>query len=374
MAALESLFQAAHYNWDDPLSAKSYAEWRDRLSEKRDEVTLEADHYQLRTTTDSGDLVEATLRLSSQDLHTVASTLQFRNREWVEISELPDAPAPSQHASSKEGAAAALRTHPARSDQPSEVPTLAATPGEELAVVAVLHRLGADLGDPVEITRSGGEVLVSGTGIGLERQQEIREELRTMPRVTVRLSSEPSAASPGLEGRSPSRISVGPGTGRLQKEIEKHLGGRAAFEQFADGVFEMADAFMSRAYALRRLAQRFPPDIEAQMTSEQKQTLDRLRREHAGALLENVTGIEGHIRSALDTTLDGTQQVNPSGPWQDETEQLFVEARHAETMLVALLGVSVDEVQPAELPAQVAACLAQLRKRAENYQRLTIAR
>lgn len=374
-AALESLFQAAHYSWEDPLSAKSYAEWRDQLSEKRDEVTLEADHYQLRTTTDSGELVEATLKLSSQDLHTVEGTLQFRNREWVEISELPEAPAPAHDASSEAaGAAARLRAYPSRSNQPTEVPALAATPGEELAVVAALHRLGADLGDPVEVTRSGGEILVRGTGIGLDRQLEIREELRAMPHVTVRLSSEASAESPGLEGRSPSRISVNPGSGRLQTEMERHLGGSAAFEQFADRVFEMADGFMSRAYALRRLAQRFPPDIEAQMTSQQRQLLDRLRREHAEALLENVTGIEGRMQSALDTTLDSAQPANLSGQWQDETEQLFLEARHAETMLIALLGASVDDIQSPELPAQMAACLAQLRKRTEHYQRLTTGR
>jgi hypothetical protein len=374
-AALESLFQAAHYSWEDPLSAKSYAEWRDQLADKRDEVTREADHYQLRTTTDSGELVEATLKLSSPDLRAVEGTLQFRNRETVEISELPDTPAPSPEASMEAAgaAASASRTYPSRSNQRGEGPS-PATPGEELAVVASLHRLGADLGDPVEVTRSGGAVLVTGTGIGIERQQEIREQLRAMPHVTVRLSSEPSAESPGLEERSPSRISVGPGTGPLQAEMEERLGGRAAFEQFADGVFELADTFMSRAHALRRLAQRFPPDIEAQMTSQQRQLLERLRQDHAEALLGNVRELEGRIHSALGMALDDAQQVDPPGQWQDKTEQLFVEARYAETMLVALLGGSPEEIQSPELPARVAASVSQLLKRAENYLRLTTGR
>jgi len=371
-AELESLFQAAHYSWEDPLSAKSYAEWRDQLPEKRDEVSLEADHYQLRTTTDSGELVEATLKLSSLDLHTVEGTLQFRNREWVEISELPEAPAPQDTSAEAAGTVAALP--PYASNRPSAVPALAATPGEELAVVAALHRLGADLGDPVEVTRSGAEILVTGTGIGVDRQQEIREELRAIPHVTVRLSSEVSAENPVPEGRSPSRIAVNPGIGRLETEIERHLGSSAEFEQFADRVLEMADAFMSRAYALRRLAQRFPPDIEAQMTSKQRQLLVQLRREHAEALLENVNGIEDRIRTVLNTAPDVAKPVNVSGQWQDETEQLFVEARHAETLLITLLGASPEDAQSPELPAQMAACLAQLRKRVENYQRLTTAR
>jgi len=374
-AALESLFQLAHYSWEDPLSARAYAEWRDQLSDKRDEVTREADHYQLRTTTDAGELVEATLKLSSLDLHAVEGTLQFRNREWVEISELPDTPAPSPKASTEAGdAVAASRTDPSSSNRPSEGPAPAATPGEELAVLAALHSLGADLGDPVEATRSGGEILVTGTGIGIERQQEIRDELRAMPRVTVRLSSELSAQNPGLEKRSPSRISVGPGTGPMQAAMEEHLGGHAAFEHFADGIFDLTDTFMARAHALRRLAQRFPPDIETQMTSQQMQLLERLRQDHAEALVGDLRELERRIHPALSMPLDDAGQVNTSGQWQNETEQLFVEARHAETMLVALLGASPEETQSPELPAQVAASVTQLLKRAENYLRLTTGR
>jgi hypothetical protein len=375
LVGLESLFEAARYSWEDPLSAKSFAAWREQLPDKRDEVTLEPGHYQLRTSTDSGELAEATLKLSAVDLHTVEGTLQFRNHEWVEISELPDAPAPSLDASSRVPAAApTLPAHASRAQPPLEAQPDLATPGDELAVLAVLHRIGADLGDPIEVTRAGGEILVTGIGIGPDRQQEIRAALRTMPRVTVRFSSEPGADSLASEERSSSRISVGAGSGPLQAEMERHLGGRAPFEQLADQVFDMTDRFMARAHALRRLAQRFPPVIEAQMTSGERRLLEQLRQEHAGALVENVTGVEDRVRSALGVTLEDTQSVSVSGLWQGETEPLFVAARHAETMLVALLGASPDQTQSAELPAQTAASMAQLRRRAENYEHLTMGR
>jgi hypothetical protein len=370
MAGLEEQFRAAHYSWEDPLSAKAYSDWRDQLAEKSDEVTLEPDRYRLRTTTDSGEIIEATLKLSLPDLRTVESTLQFRNREWVTISELPDIPAQDV---SKEApvTAAAAQPHSSKPDQPMELPA-AATPGEELAVWLALHRLGADLGDPVEVTRSREAILVTGTGIAPGRQQAIREQLRMLPRVTVALSSEPLGEDTGLEGRNPSRIAVVPGTGRLQTEMERQLGGRAAFEQFADRILDMTDAVMSRAHALRRLAERFPPDAESEMTLQQRQLLDGLCREHAEALLRSVTEIEGGIGPVLGTSSGAAQEVKAPGTWQDEAEQLFGEARHAETMLVALLGASVDEIQSPELPAQVAASLARLRKRAENYERLSI--
>ena len=370
LAGLEAQFRAAHFSWDDPLSAKAYSDWRDQLPGKTDEVTLEPDRYQLRTATDSGELVAATLKLGLPDLHALESTLQFRDGEWVTMSELPDAP--EQQASNEAaGAAAASHRYSSKPESMKELPA-AATPGEELAVLVALHRLGADLGDPVEVTRSRGEILVTGTGIAPNLQQEIREQLRSIPRVTVDLSTEPSGESAGVEAGNASRIAVVPGTGRLQTEMERRLGGRAAFEQFADHILDTTDAAMSRAHALRRLAERFPPDIETQMTLRQRQLLGALRREHAEALFRNVAEIEEGIGPMLDKSLDARQEVREPGTWQDETEQLFGEARNAETMLVALLSASVNETQSPELPAQVAASLAQLRIRAENYQHLTV--
>lgn len=369
MAGLELLFQAAHYSWEDPLSAKSYSDWRDQLTEKQDEITVRPDFYQLRTTTESGELAEATLKLSAQDLHTVEGTLQFRNHERVEISEVTDAPAASIEVS--EGVAPEVSPRNLKSELRVRAQTATATPGEELAVIAVLHRLGADLGDPIEVTRAGAEILVTGTGIGPDRQQEIREELRTMQRVTVRFPAEASGETAAPDDGGTNRILVGPATGPVQTEIEKRLGGSATFEQFADQVFDLTDRFMSRAHALRRLAQRFPPEVEAQMTLEQRQILEQLRQDHTAALVENVTDVESRIRSALDLSIDDTQKVNASGSWQDETERLFAESRHLETMMVALLGASTEESQSLDLPPRVLASTAQLRKRAVNYQHMT---
>lgn len=240
--------------------------------------------------------------------------------------------------------------------------------------MAALHRLGADLGDPIEVTRAGAEILVAGTGIGIEHQQDIREALRTIPRVIVRFSSDPAVETLAPDERSSSRISVGAGAGPLQLEMERRLGGRAPFEQFADQTFDMTDRFMSRAHALRRLAQRFPQTIEAQMTTGDRKLLEQLRQDHAGALVENVTNVEDRLRAVLGVTRENTEAASASGSWQDETEPLFVAARHAEMLLVALLGASPDQNQSPELPAQTAASLAQLRRHAENYEHLTMGR
>ncbi|MCU1276226.1 MAG: hypothetical protein JWO48_3657 [Bryobacterales bacterium] len=366
---LESLFRAAHYNWEDPLSAKSYSDWRDQLPEKRDEVTSDRDQYRLRTITSSGELVEATLKFSSHDLRAIEGVLQFRNRERVEISELPDAPAVAANAPRVAAdPVGTFSSHPSKPNSAAEL-----TPGEELQVFAALHRAGADLGDPVEVTRSGAHIVVTGVGISPERQREIRDELRAMPQVMLRFS-EPSNEPIGPEGRSPSAISVNPGAGPLQIELAKQLGGRAGFEQFADEVLELTDAFMARAHALRRLAERFSPDLEAQISPQERQLLQTMRREHTEPLLRNVVEVQDRllpVLAAVPTPSNITPLAIRSNTWQDATEQLFREARRTEGMLVTILGATAGENQSPELPAQVLASLKELRYRVEDYERLT---
>jgi len=373
MDGLESLFRAAHYSWEDPLSAKSFAEWREQLTDKQDEVTSEGGRYRLKTTSGSGELVEATLELRSQDLRAVEGTLQFRNREWVEISEVPDVPALKPEAS-KEVAEAdpAVPPSPSKPDQRAEFPRWTTTPGEELQVVAALHRLGADLGDPIDVTASGDRILVTGMGIGPERQREIRDELKAMPRVTL-LFHEPSPEASERDQPGASSISVRPAGGGWQADLEKQLGGRAAFEQFSDQVLQLTDAFMSRAYALRRLAERFPPGREAQMTPDQRQILASLCREHASALLKNVIDVQGRLQHLLapGAPAAAAQEAPASATWQEGAAQLAGASRHFETSLVSVLGGTNGDTRSPELMAELVESLAQLRNQAESYERLT---
>lgn len=372
LAGLESLFREAHYSWEDPLSAKSFSEWRNQLPDKRDEVTSEGNRYRLQTATGSGELVEATLELRSQDLRAVAGTLQFRNHERVEISELPDAPMPKPEAAGVVAqAASALMPSSSMKNQSSALPRSTTTPGEELQVMAALHRVGADLGDPIEVIPSGDHILVTGMGITPERQQQIRDELKAMPHVNLQFP-EPSAEA-GREKPSAGSISVRSGGGRWQAELERQLGGRAAFEQFSDQVFKLTDAFMSRAYALRRLAERFPPDREAQMTPQQCQLLASLCQEHAEALLQNVIDVQGRLEPLLAMGLPAgaIREAKASGTWQDGAGRLIGIARHFETSLVSVLGGAAGDTRLPELMSELVESLAQLRNQAENYAQLT---
>ena len=84
------LFQAAHYDWNDPLSAKAYSAWRDQLAANRTPVVSQPNSYDIKTTTDDSELVSATLKLRTTDLEPLEGRFEFRNRDWVEMTELVD--------------------------------------------------------------------------------------------------------------------------------------------------------------------------------------------------------------------------------------------------------------------------------------------
>ena len=374
--SLQALFRAANYDWEDPLSAKSYQAWRDQLTDKRDDVNQERDAYQIRTSTGSGELMQATLTLTMQDLRPVEGRFEFRNQEWVQIEELPgDVLTPVT--------ATTLENH--RANQPitaspamppsfsGPAAATAATTGDELHILAALHQIGADLGDPIEVSRSGGDVVVSGAGISPERRQEITGAVAYMPHVIVRFSdAAPIKVQP--EGfRTDSALT--PDIVQLQARIAEQIGGRAYFDQLAAQVLDMSEPMMSRAYALRRLAERFTREAESKLSAEDRQLLSRIRGEHAAALRQQTAEIERVLGPVLSSVAGQTGSAPAVAistlAWQPATEELFQSARRVERLLAVIFGVAQGESSNGQLPSQLLSNLAQLRAGLDAYDNLT---
>jgi hypothetical protein len=229
---------------------------------------------------------------------------------------------------------------------------------EELQVVAALHQVGADLGDPVEIARQSGQILVSGTGIPPQHQKQIHQALDSMPGVVVRFSE-------------PGGVPSGPGA--PSSELEERLGGRPQFERFSSQLLDGSDAVMSRAYALRRLAQQFPPDVERQLSAGDRRVLRDLGREHVAALAWQ----SGEMDAALNRVLAALGGTAPAGTvrlesaaWQPASEELLSAARRVEAVLAVLLGMAPVDNPADHTPSQLLAALAQLRASQEHCQRL----
>jgi hypothetical protein len=369
-AMLEPMFRAAHYNFEDPLSARSYQQWRDQLPQKTDEVTSSDGKYKIKTSTPSGDLAEASLQLRQQDLHPVQGRLEFRNREWVEIEELAaEAGTPALVSSASP---APQPTLPAPESIPGSdqfrQPAPAATVGDELAVLVALHKLGADLGDPIEVRRAGGQILVAGVGVDPQRKRQVEEALGTRPNVVVRFSE-----AQGGEGHSEKPVRgetpANPEVAALQARIEKQIGGRANYERLAADVLDSSDEMMSRVYALRQLAERFPATTEPEMSAADRQVLRDLYRDHASALVRYAAEIEKSLLPVLAPlgAKARSTALPPTATWQADTEELFTNARRVEALLAVMLGIAPGESVRGDLLSQVLSGLAQLRNRAEAY-------
>src|SRR5581483_11690534 len=248
-----AMLRAARYNAQEPLSAKSYQEWRDGAGVKRDEVATVADPqtasgtaYRIRTEAAGGDLAIASLLLRATDLHPVEGRFEFRNQDWVEYSEISDA------STTDGGTPAETRLEaPMRRVVPSRPAALpsgnSASISEELRVIAALHEIGADLGDPVEVQASGGQILVSGVGVPAHRQAEIHTKLSAIPNVTVQFSDAAADVDPGATVGGSAKPSA------LQARVQQQLGGRAEFERFSGQLLDLMENSMARAYALNSL-------------------------------------------------------------------------------------------------------------------------
>jgi hypothetical protein len=248
-----------------------------------------------------------------------------------------------------------------------------------LQVVSALHELGADLDDnTLGISREGRQVLVFGTGIPPQRQQQIHGLLDRLPHVVVRFDDPafPASAMP-VQSEPATRDAAGPEKSTYTARIEERLGGRPQFERFSSSVLDWTDSAMTRAYALRRLAQQFSAAAENQMTAEDRRTLRSVGREHLAAFAKDAGRVANTVKPVLTGMGPSMAQIEARQvptDWQSASEDLLAAARRAETLLAVVLGVAPAELSSGNAPAELLIALAQISRNTEECQRLLAGR
>src|SRR5439155_20594453 len=173
-----------------------------------------------------------------------------------------------------------------------------ATIGDELRVLATLRLVGADLGDPIEILRKDGAIVVSGIGVAPQRQRQIQDALRLQPNVVIRFS-DPASEKIEPEGGAPALHGINPHVEELQARIAEQLGSRALFSQLAAQTLDLSEPMMARVYALRRLAELVPREVEPELAPGDWQAIRNLQREHTDALRRQTAELDRLLRPAL---------------------------------------------------------------------------
>jgi hypothetical protein len=243
-----------------------------------------------------------------------------------------------------------------------------ASVADELRAVAALHRLGADLGEPVEVARDGAYVVVGGTGVAPELQRQIREALVSEPHVMLRFS-EPAATSPAAPARDATPLKTAAPS--VPSALEAQLGGRTQFERFSAQLLDHDETAMTRVYALRRLAEQFPQEAEQQLSPEDQRLLKDLGRQHVATLVQEVGAIETLASPLL--AAHGAAPLASVASWQAGAQNLFASARQVETLLPVWLGATApdrDSTPNGDLPQQLSTALAQFQSDVQQCERL----
>jgi hypothetical protein len=376
--AVAALFQAAHWNWTDPLSAQAFEDWRDRQVHKTDEITSSEHQTQIRTVSadsksdgqSEGEVESASITIDTANYEAVSERLEFRDREWVELSEIAEIP--TEHTG---GSGVANGGVPVRAAEPPSRPA-AFTPGssasisDEIQVLSALSGIEADLGDHVEVTLDGGKVLVSGEGIPQRRQDEIRSALTNLQHVEVAFTAVPPATMPAQIAAS--AAASGTVVSPMEAGIEKHLGGHAEFDRFSTELQTDLEAAMSRVYALHNLAQKFPLAEESKLSAQDSQMVRDLSRKHTAQLAETLGKMDRILVPTL-SSLGGTSANAHSAihaDWQLAAEDTLQSARNVDRLISQMLGMTKGNISTAALPSNLLAALKEFQGNLDDYQKL----
>jgi hypothetical protein len=273
---------------------------------------------------------------------------------------------------SAESGAASVEVPP-RSAVPSRpaatVPGQTASISNELQVMSVLHGIGADLGDPIQVSLSDNRVQVRGVGLAPARQQEILAALGPLPYVATNFSNPAPTALPEDAGATQTTVQTA-ASSAYQARLEAQLGGRGPVDRFTGQMLNSNESAMAHAYALRLLAQQFPSD--ASMSEQDRATLRGLVRDHLESMAVPVASFE----HSLVPVLNGLGAASNSAPnaaynaWQGASEQVFQAARRVEVLSSMLLGVTPGQSADPDLPSKLLGAVNELRADLDQNQRL----
>jgi len=300
-AAVARMLEDAGYPWEDPLTAASFAVWRDRLPGKHDDVRKSDEAFVVTTSTSAGAIEVASLTLRATDLHAVSATLRFRSDETLEMSELPaETPQPAPPNPPDGAPPSVSRT----------IPRIGAS--EELRVIVALHDIGADLGDPIEVKRNEESIDVTVAGLSAARREQIRSALDGIPGVRIAFERE---AGRHFGNTSPPR-SVSPVTNPANPLVP----------DMGDVLIDASDRAVEHAHALAALARRFSRAVEASLDNTGRAELQRIAADHLNA----ISAAAHQLRVALKTTASPGVNVPD---WQEAAEGILQAAMDADQEL-----------------------------------------
>jgi hypothetical protein len=411
LAELEQVLEKNHFDARRPLSAAAYMRWRDQVQRKAEsvvEVSLSGPGEGgglMLTTAVAGpqaldSVIEASLVVRRADWHAVAGRLKVQGEDGVREYELSEAayevlPAQALTIFSDftpaavetptpalaPARAAALPASPAPSLSPEPLPTASALTEAETAALYALHRAEADLGEQIEVRREADrQVVVQGLVETDARKQQLSDALRGLPLVAVRLQSVEEIVRQAAQQSSPSAEivpageqpdSAAPRRSAFERRLAEYFVARGESRQDAglkiaelsNAVVADTSAAMSEAWALRRLAERFPAERDGEMTAAARRRVEEMTAQHVARLRARAARLRARLEPPLAAIAGASAApvTAAEAGWQVRALAVFESVERAHQLAGRLLtGAGAASETPEQSARQMLGALARL--------------
>lgn len=330
--AVGERFVVAHYDWRDPLNPRSYSNWRNRLKRKTSKVSASRDErtgqldQRIETRTQDGVLLDASLVLDA-NLAPVGASFQFADREWVEITAIPEvAPSPSP----------VVRQAPAEHREVNEsAPSRSSFATRDLLerdldVRLTIDALHASASEPIEVTPGpAGEINVIAYGLAPQRLKQLQASLEKIDGVKLRATDETTPIADQSDGLP-----------RASQDV--------SFE----------------AHYLAELANRFD-SVVTMLSAVNRAKLLALQTSHAAQLMSDLQT----LRQELEQEHFDFADSSPADPAPAETRALADGAAVVDRLITELYSGAAIDGDPAALRRDLAVDFARLERLADEYSR-----
>jgi hypothetical protein len=359
--SVKAAFVGAGLNWNNPLSAGTFQEWEESNPDRVDQIDRPSDELtSIRSTTPSGPISEIVLTFRTRDFHPVRERVLLHNAAEINVIEdefeIFSLDAVDSSLFALNGSAppppAPIVVKPALR-APTSAPTLEQLQESELRARMALHAAGADLGDQIDVKQGEHSlVLVQGIANSPERKEEIEAELLGVENVQTRLATPQDTPEEAANSDTTPSVVVVEDQPMLQAALKERFPDVDERKQFVDSTLGASQLAMAHVWALRRLAQRYPPEQIARLTPASRQILELLIRDHVEAIRDDVDTESDLLQEMLtppDTAATQPHRLEGLGSdWRQATEKLFrsLEMAEHDTSILFAGSQNSQEVEP----------------------------
>lgn len=312
----------AGVSWDDPLSAASFKEWHDLQPDPSDDVSNSGGGLlTIRTRVSSTSIAQESLTVREDTFHPVERTVEFRESDTVDISEVGLDFLSNEAANNLFSTVApAISTAAPRAPARALIPSQGQLNETELEARLILNQNNADTGEQIEITQNARGVRIDGLVESENRKKKLSESLQGLPFLSVLIRSLDDLDS--SSGRAPQvdatqeQSAVAP-VSRLEQYFLKQGRSRDDLGRISAGLFDSSLAVNRSSRSIEQLSLRF--SSSEHLSPAAIQARDELLSRTVERLLNDLKEQQQFLEAA---DLDPDSTVFPPNNSGDESSDL----------------------------------------------------